>query len=65
MWCEQAGQKVNLQKSKIFVGPKTPRSLVREIQEESGIHITDNRGKSLGIPLFHLKVRKSTFNYII
>ncbi|OMP07401.1 reverse transcriptase [Corchorus olitorius] len=56
-----SGQTVSLVKSKIFITKNTPRRLMNEICEASGIARTDDLGRYLGVPLLHGRVAKKTY----
>ena len=60
-FCEMSGQKVNLEKSKLFCSPNTPNDLTQTISDNMGVSRTQNLGKYLGMPLIHSKVTSRTY----
>lgn len=64
-FCEASGQKVNLEKSKIFFSRNVLRELGRLISDESGIKSTNDLGKYLGMPILHKRINKETLRDIL
>lgn len=52
-FCLASGQKVSLEKSKIFFSMNVSRDMGRLITMESGIQSTHDLGKYLGMPVLH------------
>lgn len=64
-FCTASGQRVNNTKSKVWYSPNTPLHTIQAISANFKIPSTSNLGKYLGIPLFHGKVHRGAFNYIL
>ncbi|KAG5529761.1 hypothetical protein RHGRI_030220 [Rhododendron griersonianum] len=64
-FCCMSGQTISLAKSKLFVSPNVPRNKARRLSAASGISLTNDLGKYLGIPLLHKRVSKDHFNHIL
>ncbi|KAL9809635.1 putative RNA-directed DNA polymerase [Arabidopsis thaliana] len=64
-FCVASGQKVNLEKSKIFFSGNVDRDLAKEISDESGIKATCDLGKYLGMPILHKRINKDTFGEVV
>jgi hypothetical protein len=60
-----SGLKIHFQKSKMYVSPNLERGRANGLSLRSGIPITQDLGKYLGVPLFHERVNKRHFNSII
>lgn len=52
-FCELSGQKISLNKSKVYFSPNTTPEIREELCEVLGINSTPNLGKYLGFPLKH------------
>ena len=52
-FCELSGQKVSLEKSKVYFSPNTSPESREEMCGVLGIHSTPNLGKYLGFPIKH------------
>lgn len=64
-FCTASGQKVSLEKSKIFFSDNVSRELGKEISDESGISSTRDLGKYLGMPVLQRRMNKETFSTVI
>lgn len=60
-FCTASGQKVSLEKSKIFFSSNVSLDLEKLISDESGIKATRDLGKYLGMPVLHKRINKDTF----
>lgn len=57
-FCVASGQKVSLEKSKIFFSGNVSRNMVKLISDESGIKATRDLGKYLGMPVLQKRINK-------
>lgn len=64
-FCEISGQKINLQKSKLFVSSNSPRSEALSLSYQSGIGLTHDLGKYLGTPVLRSRISKNHVKDII
>jgi len=64
-FCVASGQKVSLEKSKIFFSDNVSRDLATLISNESGIKATKDLGKYLGMPVLHKRINKDTFGDVV
>lgn len=64
-FCVASGQKVSLEKSKIFFSENVHRDLEQLISVESGIKSTKDLGKYLGMPVLRKRINKDTFGEIL
>lgn len=64
-FCEMSGQKLSLQKSKMFVSKNFSSNYARSLSYQCGIPLTQDLGKYLGSPLLHKRINKSLFNDIL
>lgn len=64
-FCRASGQKVSLEKSKIFFSKNVSRELGKQISDESGIKSTKDLGKYLGMPILHKRINKDTFGEVL
>ena len=64
-YCRESGQKINLDKSRIYFSPNVRNELKEEISERLGIRETNNIGKYLGFPLKHRGVPRNPYNFIV
>ncbi|CAA7042576.1 unnamed protein product [Microthlaspi erraticum] len=60
-FCIASGQKVSLDKSKIFFSENVSRNMERLITDESGIKATREVGKYLGMSILQKRINKDTF----
>jgi len=64
-FCVASGQKVSLEKSKIFFSKNVSREMGKLISDESGIKATQDLGKYLGMPILHKRINKDTFGEVL
>ncbi|KAL9286103.1 putative RNA-directed DNA polymerase [Arabidopsis thaliana] len=64
-FCIASGQKVSLDKSKIFFSKNVSRDLEKLISKESGIKSTRELGKYLGMPILQRRINKDTFGEVL
>ncbi|KAG7558925.1 Ribonuclease H-like superfamily [Arabidopsis thaliana x Arabidopsis arenosa] len=64
-FCKASGQKVSLEKSKIFFSSNVSRDMERSISEASGIESTKELGKYLGMPILQKRINKETFGEVL
>ncbi|XP_028120068.1 uncharacterized protein LOC114317531 [Camellia sinensis] len=64
-FCVMSGQKLSLQKSKIFVSKNVSCSYARSLSFQCGISLTQDLGRYLGSPLLHSRINKTLFNEIL
>ena len=64
-FCRESGQKINLDKYRIYFSPNVRNELKEEISERLGIRETNNIGKYLGFPLKHRGVPRNPYNFIV
>jgi len=64
-FCELSGQKVSLNKSKVYFSPNTSLETRKELSEVLGIHSTPNLGKYLGFPIKHPGSSSQDFNFVV
>lgn len=64
-FCLASGQKVSLEKSKIFFSRNVSRDLEGLISTESGIKSTRDLGKYLGMPVLQKRINKDTFKEVL
>lgn len=64
-FCNASGQKVSLEKSKIFLSKNVVLDLSNRITSERGIQSTHDLGKYLGMSILHKRINKDTFSEVI
>ncbi|KAG7591715.1 Zinc finger CCHC-type [Arabidopsis thaliana x Arabidopsis arenosa] len=64
-FCRASGQKVSLEKSKIYFSENVHRDLEKLISDESGIKSTKDLGKYLGMPVLQKRINKNTFGEVL
>lgn len=64
-FCSHSGQRVSLNKSKLFLSPNISHSLASGISNILGIPLTNNLGKYLGVPIIHGRVTKQTYSEVL
>ena len=64
-FCEESGQKVSVDKSRIYFSPNVQVELRREICSRLGIQATANIGNYLGFPIKHKGVPRNRMNFIV
>nr|KYP46734.1 Retrovirus-related Pol polyprotein LINE-1 [Cajanus cajan] len=60
-----SGQKVSMEKTRIFFSKNVPHTTREEISYSFGFQRTDNLGRYLGIPSHHARVRRSDYHEVI
>lgn len=60
-FCVSSEQNVSLEKSKIFFSHNVSRVRAKQISDESGIKVTHDLGKYLGMPILQKRLNKDTF----
>lgn len=63
-FCEESGQKVSLEKSKIYFTPNVQTKVKEEICVRLGIQATTNIGMFLGFPIKYKGVARNSLNFI-
>ena len=63
-FCEESGQKVSLEKSKIYFSPNVQERISEEICSKLGIQATTNIGKYLAFPINHRGAARNRFNFV-
>ncbi|OMO88024.1 reverse transcriptase [Corchorus olitorius] len=64
-FCECSGQKINLQKSKVFFSKNTPVDVRQNISTSINIPVTDSIDKYLGFPILDKKPKKAHCKLIV
>ncbi|CAA7038892.1 unnamed protein product [Microthlaspi erraticum] len=64
-FCQASGQKVSLDKSKIFFSDNVSRELSSVVSAESGIQATRELGRYLGVPILQRRINKETFGTVL
>ncbi|KAI9097859.1 hypothetical protein K1719_025630 [Acacia pycnantha] len=64
-FCVVSGHKINLNKSKALFSRNVHFNREIALSNKSGIGVTTDLGKYLGVPLIHFRVTKETFGHII
>lgn len=64
-FCEASGQKVSMEKSRIYFSPNTNEAVVAEVCNTLGISKTDDLGRYLGVPTINGRITKATFRGVI
>ena len=64
-FCKASGQKVSLQKSKIFFSNNVSRGREERISRESSIASTKELEKYLGMPILQKRINKDTFGEVL
>lgn len=65
LFSRASGQRVNMSKSCLFVSPNVDPSLVVVFSSQSGIPLTMDLGRYLGVSSIHGRVTASTYNNIL
>lgn len=65
LFCESSGQRVSQDKTRVFFSKNVHWDQRGDISNELGFQSTDDLGKYLGVPIFHKKVSRHTFNFVI
>lgn len=64
-FCFMSGQTINFSRSKLFVSKNVHRRHARNLSSFSGIPLTTNLGKYLGIPLLHGRAKREHYDHIL
>lgn len=64
-FCIASGQKVSLEKVKIFFTKNVSRELSEYISGESGVRSTNELGKYLRMPILQKRINKETFGEVL
>lgn len=64
-FCHASGQLVSKAKSRILVSNKIHRGEARRISRATGINLTSDLGKYLGVPLLHKTPTRATYDFIL
>ena len=64
-FCEESGQKVSLEKSRIYFSPNVQEGISEEICSKLGIQVTTNIGKYLEFPINHTGAARNWFNFVV
>ena len=65
IFCNESGQKVSLEKSRIYFSPNVEAETRDEVCERLGIRATSMIGKYLGFPIKHKGAAKNQLNFIM
>ena len=65
VFCKHSGQKVSVEKTKIFFSKNVNHTQAKEISDHLGFSTSANLGKYLGIPLHHDRIIKATYNHVL
>jgi len=63
-FCVESGQKVSLEKSRIYFSPNVQEENREEIYSRLGIQATTNIGKYLGFPINHRGAARNWLNFV-
>jgi ribonuclease HI len=64
-FCSASGQKININKSKIFVPSSTPPNRIHLVEHELGFKVSTHFGKYLGVPILTDGRDHAAFDFII
>lgn len=64
-FCRESGQKMNVQKSKIWITPNIPLCIGRLLLRTFGVPITSDLGTYLGVSLQQGATKSMQFQYLI
>ena len=64
-FCKESGQKISLEKSRIYFSPNVDMEVRDEVCERLCIQATKNIGKYLGIPIKHRGAPRYQLNFIV
>ena len=64
-FCEDSGQVISYEKSRIYFSPNISTNLKEKVCNNLGIQATSNLGKYLGFPLKHRGVTRGQFNFVV
>ena len=64
-FCVESGQKISLEKSRIYFSPCVSESLKEEVCDKLGIRETHDIGKYLRFPLRHRGVARNPYKFLV
>ncbi|XP_073049691.1 uncharacterized protein [Primulina eburnea] len=64
-FCIGSGQRINRQKSQIYVSKNVDITLANSISTFAGIPLTNDLGRYLGVPSIHERVKGSLFKQVL
>ena len=64
-FCEESGQMISYEKSRVYFSLNVPANLKEKVCENLGIEATSNLGKYLGLPLKHRGATRGQFNFVM
>ena len=64
-FCAESGQKVSMEKSRIYFSPSVQPEIKSGICSRLGIQATTNIGNYLGFPINHRGVPRNRMNFIV
>ena len=64
-FCEELGQVISYEKSRIYFSPNISTNLKEKVCNNLGIQATSNLGKYLGFPLKHRRATRGQFNFVV
>ncbi|XP_057441172.1 uncharacterized protein LOC130733113 [Lotus japonicus] len=64
-FCSASGMKVSIPKTRLMVSKNVGSVVSRQLSDLSGIGLTSDLGKYLGVPLSHKRVNASSYQYIL
>ena len=64
-FCVESGQKISLEKSRVYFSPNVSESLKKEVCDKLGIRVTHDIGKYLGFPLRHRGAVHNPYKFIV
>ena len=64
-FCAESGQKVSMEKSRIYFSPSVQLEIKSGICSRLGIQATTNIGNYLGFPINHRGVPRNRMNFIV
>lgn len=65
LFCESSGQKVSVEKTRVFFSKNVSRESKKELSEALGFQPTEDLGKYLGAPLIHHRSGRQSYQYIL
>ena len=64
-FCEELGQVISYEKSRIYFSPNISTNLKEKVCNNLGIQATSNLGKYLGFPLKRRRATRGQFNFVV
>ena len=65
VFCQASGQKVSLRKSSPYFSKNVDPIMVKHLSRISGIPVSTNLGRCLGVSSIHGRVNRNTFQHIL